>query len=58
MGPAIDSRIKPPDAGIPMLHTESKVEALNATHQLSNVMCGVSYYLTLSMVFPTFNMRQ
>ena len=39
MGPAIESRIKPPDAEIPVLHIESKVKALNTNHQLSNVMC-------------------
>ena len=39
MGPAIDSRIKPPDVGIPMLHTEFEVkEAEHNSHHLNNVM--------------------
>ena len=38
MGPAIDSRIKPPDAKIPMLHIDQKQGQLNTTHQLSNVV--------------------
>ena len=34
MGPAVDSRIKPPDAGIPV-----KSGPLNIAPQLSNVQC-------------------
>ena len=36
MGPAIDSRIKPPDAKSPMLHTKFEVKA---TQNNSSVEC-------------------
>jgi hypothetical protein len=41
MGPAVDSRIKTPDAGIPLLQSESEVRAAehsSSADQLSNVM--------------------
>ena len=41
MGPAVDSRIKTSDAGIPLLQSESEVRAAehsSSADQLSNVM--------------------
>jgi hypothetical protein len=47
MGPTVDSRIKPPDAGIRVLEPNLRLRKLNIAHHLSNVMKTSSYHVRL-----------
>jgi hypothetical protein len=42
MGPAVDSRIKTLDVGIPLLQIEPKLGQFNITHQLNDVLATIN----------------
>jgi hypothetical protein len=52
MGPAVDSRGKPPGVGILVLQTEFEVRQLNTAHiQLSNVMFDLTVMLKVNYCY-------
>ena len=51
MGSTVDSRVKPPSVGIPVLQTESEVRQLNTAHQLMNGICDLSVMLKVNYCY-------